>query len=258
MTFQSPLVARERILLYGEPSTGKSNAVVSIAKLNKITHTDSTIYIIDNDRSYDMTTEQLDLPIVVYNVYEWMEYIDTLKTILPKLRSNDWLVCDLISECWPSVQEFYTNQVFGQDIGSYFLQVKQDLNKDTEFGGWTDWKYINKLYFDFVRPFVYKSPCHILGCATADPIQRPKGGSGKAAAGDDKETVSVFGQVGFKPDGQKRLKHQFNTTIFLHKSLRGEYLMTSVKDRERVLQISTPLNNFAIDYLKGVAQWTIS
>lgn len=256
MSFESPLKARERILLYGEPGVGKGNAVISIAKLLQLTKSESCVYVIDNDKSYLMETEQSGLEnTVVKEVYEWEEYVETLKAVLPLLQPNDFLVCDLISEVWAVVQEYYTRMIFGNDIGAYFLQVKQDMKKDTEFGGWTDWKYINKLYFDFVRPFVYKSPCHIIGVATADPINR--GGRGGSTAGDDKETVSVFGPVGFKPDGQKRLKHQFNTTIFLHKSLKGEYLMSSVKDRERQLMTAKPVNNFALQYLREVAGWQI-
>lgn len=259
MSFESPYQFRERILLYSEPGCGKSSCVISIAKFLKATKSDAHIYVIDNDMSYQMMAELSGLDnMTIYPVYEWMEYGQALKSILPKLRPNDWLVCDLISEAWPCVQEYYTNQVFGQDIGSFFLKVKTELNKDNAFDGWKDWGYINKLYFDFTRPFVYKSPCHIIGCATADAIMRPKSGGGGQGVSDDKETISVFGAVGFKPDGQKRLKHQFNTTIFLHKSLKGEYLMTSVKDRERELLISRPVNNFALDYLKGVAQWKIS
>lgn len=255
MPFHSTLTARERILLYSEPGCGKSSAVVSIAKLLKLTKTLSAhVYVIDNDKSYGLMIESIpDLPVTLIEVYEFPEYLQALKFLLPKLQPNDWLVCDLLSEAWPSVQEYYTNQVFGTDIGSYFLKVRTNAQQQNEFDGWTDWKVINKLYFDFARPFVYKSPCHVIGCATADPVSRGKGN----VSGDDKETLSVFGSVGFKPDGQKRLKHQFNTTIFLHKDLRGNYLMTSVKDRERQLFTAEPISNFALDYLKNHAGWVI-
>ncbi len=255
--FKSPLSARERLLIYGEPATGKTNAYLSIAKLNKLTKTQSMMYVIDNDRSVLRMIEGqgLDNYVTVAEVYDWPEYLDAEKAFLKAVRPDDWLVADLMSETWTAVQSFYSEQVFGSDIGSYFLQLKKEMHDGNEFGGWTDWKYINKLYFDFARPFVYKSPCHVIGVSTADAV---------SAKLDDKETLSVFSKVGFRPEGQKRLKHQFNTTVFMHKSRTGEYLYTTVKDRERELQVSASLGTdggpklFAMEYLKKVAGWAIS
>lgn len=253
--FHSPHDARERILLYGEAGVGKSRAYIDIARVLKATKSPASVYIIDNDKSAKWMAESANLDLQITEVYEWPEYISALKTIIKTIKRDDWLILDLASEAWPAVQSYYTEQVFGNDIGAYFLQVKKDMGKQTEFDGWTDWKVINKLYSDFMRPFVYRSPCHILATSTCDPITRKK--SPDAKVGDDKETVSVFGSVGFKPEGQKRLKHQFNTTIFLHKTNVGLYVATSVKDRERPLIISQPIKSFSIDYLKTVAGWQL-
>ena len=147
------------------------------------------------------------------------------KSYMRIVKPDDWLVCDLMSEAWQSVQSYYTSQVHGEDIGSYFLQLRKKIN-DPKFEGWTDWQFINKLYFDFTKPFVYASPCHVVGVSTAGAVSTKL---------DDKETVSVFGRVGYSPEGQKRLKHQFNTTVFFSKSGDGHYRYTTVKDRERGL-----------------------
>jgi len=259
MPFISSIPARERILLYSEPACGKSHAVTELGKLLSATQSPSHIYVIDNDKSYTKSVALNGLSnISVFEVYEWPEYGDALSKIFPQLHRDDWFVCDLASEAWPAVQEYYTQEVFGEDTGSFFLRVKTELQRDTEFGGWTDWKYINKLYSSFMRPFIYKSPCHIIACSTADPVARSTGsGGGRSSVGDDRETISVFGGVGHKPSGQKRLKHQFDSTLFLHKDLRGRYLYTSVKDRGRPLHIGEPMISFPLTYLKGVAGWQI-
>ena len=255
--FSSPLTARERILLYGEPGVGKGEAVLSIARMLKATKSPGRVYVIDNDKSYLFAAELQSLGdyLIVEEVYDFPEYRDALNKFLKKITPNDFLVCDLMSESWSAVQTYYTDQIHG-DEAAYFLEFrKRSAAGGNALDGWTDWQYINKLYFNFAKPFVYKSPCHIIACATADPVARPKAGS---TVGDDKETISVFGSVGWKPDGQKRLKHQFNTTIFLFKDNRSIHRMTSVKDRGRSLIIGQEVHNFAIDYLKNVAQWKVT
>lgn len=258
MPFTTTLEARERILLYGEPGVGKSKQIIEIAKFLKATRSSSHIYVVDNDRSYKLMVAANNVSdyVTVYEVYDYQDYIKAKLSIMPKLKPDDFYVCDLMSELWDTTQTYYTEQVFKGDMGAYFLTVALNPKQDTEFDGWTDWKVINKLYFDFAKPFVYASPCHVIATSSASPVVRKKNANAKV--GDDKETVSVFGSVGYRPDGQKRLKHQFNTTIFMHKNPRGEFIMTSVKDRERELFSSKRVNNFAIDYLKGVAGWTMS
>lgn len=257
--FQSPLQARERILLYGEPGTGKSNAVISIAKFLKSTHSAGRIFVIDNDKSYQRVAELMGLGdhLQVEECYDFPDHRAALEKFVRTVRPDDWLVCDLMSEVWSCAQTFYTDSVY-DDEANYFLKVRQAMNnpaKENVLDGWTDWQYVNKIYSAFARPFIYKSPCHVIAVSTAEPVSRAKPGS---TVGDDKETISVFGSVGFRPEGQKRLRHQFNTTILMHKDNRSRYLMTTVKDRDRELVVSQPVNNFAIDYLKGIAQWTLS
>lgn len=258
MAFQSPLVARERILLYGEPGTGKSHAIVQLAKFMMSASPTTNFYVIDNDRSYKLTQEINSLSnMAVKEVYDFPEYREALDTFLRLIKPNDFLVCDLMSESWSAAQTYYTDQVHDNEA-NYFLQVRAAMKSPTKenvLDGWTDWQYINRIYFNFAKPFVYKSPCHIIATSTADPVARPKPGS---TVGDDRETLTVFGSVGWKPEGQKRLKHQFNTTIFVFKDNRGVHRFTTVKDRERPLIIAQPLNSFPIDYLKSIAKWVIS
>lgn len=269
MPFTTTLETRERILLYGEPGTGKSKQIIEIAKFLKATRSSSHMYVVDNDRSYKLMVAANNVSdyVTVYEVYDYQDYIKAKAAIMPKLKtykwpgtdhlvSDDFYVCDLMSELWDTTQTYYTEKVFKGDMGAYFLTVALNPKQDTEFDGWTDWKVINKLYFDFAKPFVYQSPCHVIACSSATAVVRKKDANAKV--GDDKETVSIFGSVGYRPDGQKRLKHQFNTTIFMHKNPRGEFVMTSVKDRERELFSSKRVNNFAIDYLKGVAGWQMT
>ena len=258
MAFVSPIEARERILLYGEPGTGKTKQIIEVIKFLKVTKTPFHAYAIDNDRSWKLMVDKHNLEdyVTVYEVYEYPEYMEAAKKIIPKLHPNDLYICDLASELWPTTQEYYTDQMYHDDIGKFFLDAMTS-GKDHEFEGWTDWKVINKLYFSFMRPFVYKSPCHVFATSTADPVMRPKSGANASKVADDKETISIFGSVGYKPEGQKRLKHQFNTTILMHKDSRDKFIMSSVKDRERELFRNKPVNNFALDYLKGVAGWQL-
>lgn len=256
MPLTTPHKYPERILIYGEPGVGKSNAVIQTAKFLSQTSTPSKIFVIDNDRSYVRAAENNNITnMQVADVYDFPEYRDALSLFIKSVQPHDFLVCDLMSEAWTAAQTHYTDSVYG-DEANYFLQVRSQMSNPTKDGnvleGWYDWQYINKQYFAFAKPFIYRSPCHVIAVSTADPISR----SGRNA--DDKETLTVFSSVGYRPEGQKRLKHQFDTTIFMFKDNSGGYRMTTVKDRDRELVTSAHVVNFPVDYLMRVANWTLA
>jgi len=79
--------------------------------------------------------------------------------------------------------------------------------------------------------------------------------AGEVRRDDDAKTVSVFGSVGHKPEGQKTMQYVGRTTMMLDHPRKDLWRMTTVKDTGRGLVERMGFTEFATDYLVGVAGW---
>lgn len=245
---------RERLLTFGVGGTGKSAALLRIARKCPT----DTFYVLDTDYgNYDrlLATEFSDLDNVrVYVVDEWDEYTEHVKEIQAEMQRDDWLGIDMMTQSWQAVQGWFTNQVFNSDIAEYFMEVRKkkaeaDQGKKSlgAFDGWMDWPVINKVYFKFYNQLL-KTPGHLYMAAEQDAT----------SSDDDKEVKAAFGPYGVKPRGQKRLGHVASSVIWLTKSRSGgsgHWAMTTIKDRGRVEVEDEIVKDFATDYLMKIAGW---
>jgi len=245
----------ERILLFGPAGSGKSTAAASIASMAAKTKSDARFHVVDTDLAWDrMLIEGYpDLSNVdVHVALEWPEYKQSLTKIRSVIRPNDWVVVDLVSNAWETVQAYFTEQVFDSDIGDYFLQVRKELKtgkKSLEaFSGWVDWSVINAMYKTWVNDLLFKTRANVICMAKMGKVH---------AEQDDKATRLLFGPHGVKPEGQKALAYQFHTVLLTGEPRTGEYTLTTVKDRERVQLEKTPVKKFALDYLVKVGGWRL-
>jgi hypothetical protein len=188
----------------------------------------------------------------VRNVFEWPEYEKGLREFLSKVRPEDWIIVDMIDMAWEAVQAYFTDEVFGKDIGAYFLEIRKTISGEDKtvraFDGWRDWGIINKLYLSWMNKLVYRSPCHVLAAAKAEPINSNT---------DEKELIKVYGPYGARPKGQKHLGHNFHTVLFLQKIKHDDYRFTTVKDRERKAAEGEKLTDFVLQYLVPRAKWKL-
>lgn len=248
----------ERILVFGPAGSGKSTAAASIASMAAKTKSDARFHVIDTDLAWDrMLVEGYgDLANVdVHVALEWPEYKAALAKIRSVVRPNDWVVVDLVSNAWETVQSYFTEQVFDQDIGDYFLQVRKELKtgkKSLEaFSGWVDWSVINAMYKTWINDLLFKTRANVICMAKMAKVY---------AEQDDKATRLLFGQHGVKPEGQKSLPYQFHSVLLTGERKvdeRTEYLLTTVKDRERVQLDKVAVKKFALDYLVKVGGWRL-
>lgn len=246
---------RERILLYGGPGVGKSRSWLTIAWRAQKSGSDARFYCLDTDQAIDRMIDEGfgELGNVeVKSVFEWPEYESGLKEFLSRVRPEDWIICDMIDMAWEAVQAYFTDEVFGKDIGAYFLEARKAMSeKDRNlktFDGWRDWQVINKLYLSWINKLVFRSPCHVLCTAKAEPINSDL---------DGEELKKVYGPYGARPKGQKHLGHNFHTVLFLQKKKHDEYTFTTVKDRERQAVEGKRLVDFALQYLVAQARWKV-
>lgn len=263
-TLRSPIRPRERILAFGTAGTGKSTALLEIARLCP---TDQ-FYVADSEIfNYErlLATAFVDVE-RVGNVHitactEWPEWVEFVAKTNSVMGRDDWLVVDMMTPLWDAVQGWFIEKVHGTDIDEFFMEkrVMQQRARDSakskggEVGkGFSaingedgDWQVINKQIFRLYNDMM-KCPGHWYWCAEQDKIGKD----------DDKEVKAAYGAYGVKPKGQKKLPHVPMTSLWLTKSRVGAWAMTTIKDRGRVEVEDEPVRNFAREYLMGIAGWT--
>lgn len=257
----------ERILTIGIAGSGKSYQWLKMAEMLK--PTGSIFRCIDTDNAIPFMLEtqfpQLkpenggnvyvhqapDWPLYKAGIHwllrkplskEASEYISTMEPYVMKdyqknqIKPIDWTVVDLADNAWKRVQGYFITEVFGEEPGDYFLairkQIAQGLRRTAKGGepsstitegldGWKDWSVINKLYDDWILPIIYRVPTHVYAAAKVERVDRTE---------RDAEILTLFGDIGVRPAGQKDLGHQMHT-IFLFIPGKDEWFITTVKDR---------------------------
>jgi len=244
---------RERILTIGGAGSGKSTAWIRLAQRFK----DSTFYVIDTQLSAERSLEEYPSVnnVEVYTAIDWSDYRDAQRKIEAKCKEGDWVVVDMVDMAWSAVQRGFVSEIFGQDMGDYYmearkvLRAKGDVDKkgkqiksifDGEtLRGWVDWVVINKQYEDFVFSLVYRIPANLYMTAMANPVSED----------DEREVRELYGPYGLKPAGQKALAHQPDTVLLLAHPERDRWTYTTIKDRGgRKYHERAPLMNFALQY----------
>ncbi len=281
---------RERILTMGITGSGKSYQWLKMAQILLPTGARFRVLDTDNDIPYMLQTQFPDLlpenggNVYVHPAVDWPDYKlgvtwigrkpiapDVLKTMDPYLvkdyyipvKDQDWVVVDMADNAWETVQRYFTEEIFGTDLGDYFLQMRKIIQqrggKDKfgkqatsvapeAFDGWKDWSVMNKLYSDWILPIIYRIPCHVYVTTRVEKMDRGE---------KDAELLTLFGDLGVRPGGQKKLGGQMHT-IFLLIPAKDSWLITTAKDRAgRTYFDRTPLISLYVQYLVVKAGWGI-
>ncbi len=255
MPLHSPYAAPERILALGPAGSGKTTGWLDIAKWSQRTGSDAQFYVLDTDFAVErMLIGYPDLTNIHVSVgYDWTDYTKFLEHAKANARPHDWVILDFVGNAWSAVQQYFTEQVFHQDIAEYFLSVRKTLGKDaTKLGaleGWVDWQVINPLYKRWANPIILHARYNLYATAKSTQL------SGGNKPTEDSQTRSLFLPYGVKPEGQKDLPFMFHTILLTSRDGRGNYTLTTVKDRERPELAGLVTSSFTVDYLKGVANW---
>jgi AAA domain len=254
MPLQPSIQIPERILAFGPPGSGKTTNWLDIAKWAEQTGSDSQFYVLDTDFSVDrmlISYPEISKRVHISVGYDWDDYSTFLHLVSNKATPADWVVVDFIGSAWATVQSYFTEQVFKQDIADYFLQARKELGANKSLStldGWTDWSVINALYKKWVNPLLFKGRYHLYATAKGDSLSSDKKPT------EDASTRQLFLPLGVKPVGQKDLAFQFHTVLLTNRS-REARTITSVKDRERGELAGVPVKSFVMDYLVKVGGW---
>ena len=257
--------SRERILVYGSAGSSKSYSLLTIAAHT----TGSQFYVIDNDSAYDRLLEDdafqgLDAEdggnVHVMRVRDWQGTMSAVDQVQNKMERDDWLVIDSLTPTWQQVQDYFTSQVFDKGMDEYFLEKRMEKAAEerrargsgakvkdsggSAFEGWKDWPVINGLYAK-LHEAILNCPGHLYCTAELDKI----------GDDDEKGTKATYGPLGWKPKGQKRVPHLFQTVLLLRKQGSDNWKMTTAKDRSRVELNDVDIGGFWKSYLWGVGGW---
>jgi len=279
---------RERILSVGITGSGKSYQWLKMAEILLPTGARFRCIDTNNDIMYMLETGFPHLlpenngNVYVHSAVNFPDYMlgikwlqrkpidpSILKTMDPfvvkdltvPIKDDDWAVVDMADDAWDTVQRYFTESVFGEGMGEYFLRMRKLIEerggKDRfgkvatsvapeAFDGWKDWPVMNKLYFEWIQPIVYDMKCHVYATAVPQKIDRGE---------KDAEILTMFGDLGIRPAGQKKLGGQMHT-IFLLIPGADKWFITTAKDRaNRPYFKKTPLTSLYVQYLVAKAGW---
>lgn len=264
---KNPLRSKERILIFGHEGVGKSTDALAIASMIP----GNNMYVVDNDNSYDRLADTYDGDLsnlfiagqdfaTDQDPYSWDGFKNSIAEAIRLMDKDDWLVVDMLSKAWDMVQEWFIESIFQEDIDDYFLKIRMEKERlrgtqkakgDKEskslgaFEGWMDWPVINQTYHKRVSTPLLRCPGHLICVSEAQ----------KLSDDDDRGIKELYGTLGARPKGQKRSGHIMQTVIMQGRKRNGDFTLTGVKDRGRVLWDGEAMENFAADYLVGTSGW---
>lgn len=275
----------ERVLAMGVTGSGKSYQWLMMARAIKSTGAIFRCLDTDNAVTYMLATQFTDLlpenggNVIALPTFDWPDYklgvywlqrrtlnaeqIERLSKyaradMRVPLKPIDWTVIDMADMAWSTVQRHFISKVFEEDAGDYFLEIRRQLESKerkpkkggspvTEgLDGWKDWSVINKLYDDWMLPIVYRIQTHVYCTTAVNKVDRGE---------KDAEIMMLFGDLGVRPTGQKRLGHQMHS-IFLLIPGTDEWYITTAKDRSgRSYFNKVRLTSFYKQYLVAKAKF---
>lgn len=259
MGLLSPYKSRERLLVYGNAGCGKTKAALDIAKA-----IDTKMWVADNDRAWERMLEGKDFAERVDfrdvrgeayrdDVHPWLSMMEYVTAASRGMDRDDWLVVDMATIAWSWCQGYFTQEVFGREIDEYFVdarrrQVEAGQRGGNPFDGMMDWPAIGRMWDKFFDA-VLNARGHVYLIAELAPIM-------DAGQVQDKvEVKNLYQRLGGKPKGQKQMDHVAQTVLWMGQTVKGDWVMTTAKDRERERMERLAWDDFGEAYLKGIAGW---
>lgn len=271
---QSPSPQPEKILLAGAPGSGKTHAIVDVAK--KCLGDGQTMTIVDTESHVPVLLEAAgivpdqtwwgdelvdegddDTGIKVVWARDWVEERAAIKGALENAGRGDWVCVDSITPPWADVQSWWVGEVTGgEEYGDWYARIikegrdtgKRDEGAGAQLG---EWKIINSQWNTYVLKPLMRTSGHLLVTSHVKSINPEHDGAG---------VKGIWGPFRAKADTQKQVAHLVRTVVGVERvsGAGGGWVATVLKDQGRTEPGDVPrvdMKSFALDYLKGVAGW---
>lgn len=233
---------------YGQEGAGKSRMIWSIAKKMRQTQSPGKMYLFDVDDSWERMSVGFDgwdqnMQITSPESFEGLlRGIERLKG-----TRDDWLGLDNLGESWTLAKGKVIEAAHGKNLSDWLVEEigggKKDYGKTQDAQNKT-WRELSNLIVHW--------PGHVVCTCPA-----------KSVFADDTKSDAManrYKQIGWQPDTQKTVGYLFHTVLYLMDlgDLREDkWAMTTVKDRERKKVVNKIVGDFCMDYLVGMAGWTL-
>lgn len=257
----------ERIGLFGPPKVGKTHQLFNIAKWHQALGSDAIFYGISTDYSWDVLSMNPEFSHLTNLRWEncgtLREMIAAARKYNALIRPHDFLCSDLQSDAWGFAQDEYAAQRAGtEDLGDLWLEGQSDKYP---IAGW-DWGMPNGRFRAYTNNQLLRCPGHLV-CVYAQKELMTESRSGNSD--EDPKLKDMFKHLGVKPDGQKGDPFRWHTILHIDAggAAKTQTIATAGErwgNREwlgmrmgngRVRGV--PLKDFFMDYLVGVAGWTM-
>lgn len=243
--------ARERIMLVGGAGAGKTHAWFTIAN-----NTDGHFYVLDSDIAAQrfLDSEQfahLEPRLSIVEPSQWQDYIGSVKKWAAVADRDSWLVVDLYGKAWDEVQANFTQEVYGEELGEFWMRYRKQLQaadgrgSKNPFDVTIDWQPIKANWKSWTTQII-RWPGHVLVACAAKSLNEQYDGA---------DLLARYRQFGAKPDADKAADHLFHTVMWMKGNTAETRRMFSVKDRQRELVSGVPPGDFSLSYLARLGGW---
>lgn len=240
------LPGRERILLIGGQGAGKTRAVLSTVAA----FPDSTFYVLDSDEAFPPRPN-----VRLYQCHRWEDWRSAAHEVAAAVQPGDWVVCDRISAPWDLLPDWAIEQVYGVDPTTYRREFIAKLRGDGKKGVGNP---VLDLYQPLINPEwaafwkdIFRHRGHVLFTAGAKEV---------AERWADDEVRNLY-TGGIRPDTQRSVGFHMDAILLLDQHRPQRWRITTVRERTdlrpRRWMDHEALNDFAQDYLVGVAGWQV-
>lgn len=255
---------RERIIVFGDYGSGKSQAWVDIARMLRLTKAPGKMHVLSTDMGAYASTEQAkgwEENVVIKDIETFDEMADAVKTRRSSDSRDDWLVVDRSDTVWDAVQSSFALDVSGKDLDVWAVE-RLAAGEESPFsdGHGVSWGIIKRRYNEHFANQIMRYPGHVLLCAMSRDVATPNS-SGKG--GDGADVIEYYGRQGLRPSGEKHTGFLMHDIVLMGsknvgsgKTLHKEWVMTSIRARSRRLVTNQRVGNFVTDYLMPVGGWT--